>query len=195
VKVEITCDESTLEITRNLRDGPREMCLKDRSRFLWADAICINQEDVPERCHQVSNMLKIYRNATKVLENRKAEKASKIINHIAVTACQRLGISLSDLRNVDNLSDLVTSEVANLAFDNVGSLRPLRWFTGRPWFNRLWVFQEVNSGTEVLIMYGRTLLSWDAVAFTAMIFECFQHLFDQNVARDWNWVLPGYLRE
>jgi hypothetical protein len=34
VKVEITCDESTLEITRNLRDGPREMRLKDRSRFL-----------------------------------------------------------------------------------------------------------------------------------------------------------------
>lgn len=36
-------------------------------RALWADAICINQDDVDERNHQVSVMGKIYHNCQRVL--------------------------------------------------------------------------------------------------------------------------------
>ncbi|KAH7356247.1 heterokaryon incompatibility, partial [Pyrenochaeta sp. MPI-SDFR-AT-0127] len=36
-------------------------------RFLWIDAICINQESIPERNHQVGMMGRIYSTATSVI--------------------------------------------------------------------------------------------------------------------------------
>ncbi|KAI2776563.1 heterokaryon incompatibility protein-domain-containing protein [Daldinia loculata] len=41
--------------------------LTGKIRFLWVDALCINQEDTAERSHQVTLMGTIYRNASSVL--------------------------------------------------------------------------------------------------------------------------------
>lgn len=87
-KVQIRCDDSFLEVTPNLLDGLRQMRYRQASRYLWADAICINQEDIPERGHQVSNMLKIYQNASRLLvwlgvdELGHAKLASETINEL-----------------------------------------------------------------------------------------------------------------
>jgi hypothetical protein len=38
-----------------------------RIRLLWVDYLCINQEDIEERGHQVSLMDRIYQSASRVL--------------------------------------------------------------------------------------------------------------------------------
>jgi Heterokaryon incompatibility protein (HET) len=38
-KAEVTCDEKSLLVTKNLQKGLAHLRLQDRSRFLWADAI------------------------------------------------------------------------------------------------------------------------------------------------------------
>jgi hypothetical protein len=43
--VEIFVDGKGLEITTNLDSGLRHIRDKTRSRLIWADAICINQQD------------------------------------------------------------------------------------------------------------------------------------------------------
>ncbi|KAH8791066.1 heterokaryon incompatibility protein-domain-containing protein, partial [Hyaloscypha finlandica] len=169
-----------LEITPNLRDGLHQMRLRNRSRYLWADAICINQEDVSERGHQVSNMLEIYQTATLVLvwlgldKDGQAEEAFKVIKDIAEAACIQSSISFSDLRNIDDLWILITPEMVDLVSGKEHLFSSVYWFYTRPWFFRLWVYQEVNSGTEALVTCGNNCLSWEAVAFTATIFSTFR---------------------
>lgn len=38
-----------------------------KDRLLWIDAICINQDDIVERCKEVQIMWQIYENATRVI--------------------------------------------------------------------------------------------------------------------------------
>ena len=67
----ILVDGCLFKVTENLESALR--CLRDdsvtagRVRTLWVDAICINQADVPERNHQVSQMQRIYADAEEVL--------------------------------------------------------------------------------------------------------------------------------
>src|ERR1700761_1573639 len=74
----ITCDGKEIHITKslhdaltNLRFGSRgqkySLRRHSRSRTIWADAICINQEDNAEKTIQVAMMAEIYSSADEVL--------------------------------------------------------------------------------------------------------------------------------
>ena len=49
-----------LEITQNLFEGLRRIRDSTQSRYLWIDAICINQDDISERNDQVAQMASVY---------------------------------------------------------------------------------------------------------------------------------------
>ena len=63
----IQLDDAELSVTENLHCALGR--LRDRwvERILWIDAICINQDDVRERNHQVSFMAQVYATASRVL--------------------------------------------------------------------------------------------------------------------------------
>lgn len=63
---EITLDSNAHKITRNLWTCLKKLRLSTEPRALWADAVCINQNDPAEKGHQVSIMGKIYREAKRV---------------------------------------------------------------------------------------------------------------------------------
>jgi hypothetical protein len=65
--IDIHCEGQTVGITSNLDAALRHIRKTNRSRFLWVDAICINQNDVSERGHQVKLMRSIYKKARQVL--------------------------------------------------------------------------------------------------------------------------------
>jgi hypothetical protein len=54
-------------VTANLEIALRFLRLKKEPRCLWIDAICINQNDIPERNRQVKRMRDIYSSASRVL--------------------------------------------------------------------------------------------------------------------------------
>jgi hypothetical protein len=54
------------------------MRFKDSVRLLWADALCINQEDLLERAHQVNIMKNIFQRASRVLIWLGPEKESNL---------------------------------------------------------------------------------------------------------------------
>ena len=66
--MQITCNNVPLSITKNLFEAL--MALRDdidEDRYLWVDAICINQNDSAEKAFQVRNMLTIYEKAVRVI--------------------------------------------------------------------------------------------------------------------------------
>ncbi|KAF2166901.1 hypothetical protein M409DRAFT_22953 [Zasmidium cellare ATCC 36951] len=58
---------SCLSIQSELATALRHLRHKNRSRMLWVDNICINQDDVSERSHLVRHMGHIYKLAQKVI--------------------------------------------------------------------------------------------------------------------------------
>jgi hypothetical protein len=56
----IRCNDKLIFISENLFTALRTLRRHDQPILLWADALCINQDDIAERTHQVSLMGEIY---------------------------------------------------------------------------------------------------------------------------------------
>jgi hypothetical protein len=54
-------------VTKNLATALLYLRLSDRPRVLWIDAICIDQQNLPERSHQVKRMRIIFESAQRVI--------------------------------------------------------------------------------------------------------------------------------
>lgn len=65
-KSNVSCDGKIILVTQNLKDALVRLRLEEKSRLVWADAICINQSDMVEKGPQVKMMKQIYDNATRV---------------------------------------------------------------------------------------------------------------------------------
>ena len=62
----LTCNKISVPITENLHSALQRIRLIDKERYLWVDAVCINQEDNDEKAVQVQNMLSIFMKAKTV---------------------------------------------------------------------------------------------------------------------------------
>jgi hypothetical protein len=79
-RVPIQVNGGTLFISENLRNALIDLRYPDLPRIIWADAICINQEDAAEWVSQVASMRSIYRSASQTVvwlgpETKKTRRA------------------------------------------------------------------------------------------------------------------------
>ncbi|PMD38655.1 HET-domain-containing protein, partial [Hyaloscypha variabilis F] len=111
----VSCDEAFLEIGENLRDALRYLRKPRATRVLWVDRIAINQEDLEERAVQVELMADIYSSASEV----------------PVWLGTADGNTDLAFRCIDDLARKM------LAFWKSEALLQ------RPWFSRVWTFQEI----------------------------------------------------
>jgi hypothetical protein len=116
--------------------------------LLWIDQICINQHDLDEREHQVGIMSDIYSGAAKVMvwlgyedEIENFPQLSCAIEH------------LSKYRGKRTMTQIRTSLVKKGASAEQG-YRGLLSLWARPWFERLWVRQEVALAKQVTFYCG-----------------------------------------
>lgn len=85
---EILIDGRVLPLTRSIEGALRRMRHASSRRRLWADQICINQDDIAERSQQVSLMNAIYKGAQHVLvwlgpdDNRAAQAAVTMVHYL-----------------------------------------------------------------------------------------------------------------
>jgi hypothetical protein len=111
--VMITVDEKNQPVTVNLRDVLLRARHKSDTRILWADAICINQEDLVERAQQIRLMPSIFGNAEHVLawlgkDDGDAEEVSTLIHETATSVREQIK-SLGGIKNMPEVQpgDLV----------------------------------------------------------------------------------------
>lgn len=64
---EVALDGISTRITGNLQDALRRLRRSSDTRLLWADAVCINQDDVQEQSEQVALMAQVYSSADQVI--------------------------------------------------------------------------------------------------------------------------------
>jgi Heterokaryon incompatibility protein (HET) len=139
-------------------------CLRypDRSRTLWVDAICINQDDLEERASQVFLMQLIYTQADRIIIWLGVDDD---LTKTAIAALERLYRLVNSsppsqpLLSGQQFSD--TSE--NLPLSRIETVAIARFFQ-RPWYKRVWVVQEAVSATSSTVVCGTCTIEWKHLA-------------------------------
>lgn len=116
----ISIGNFNLPITPNLHAALLRLRDCFFERVVWADAICINQQDTQERNNQVQLMAKIYAMASRVIVwlGEAEDKSDKALEEIHKSANGQRTTANAAVRNA----------VLKLLL--------------RPWFKRIWVFQR-----------------------------------------------------
>lgn len=144
-------DGTRILVTENLDHTLRRVRLPTSNRTLWADAICINQNDKDEKALQIPLMTFIFRRASTVLawlgEGLEEEKGLKLLN-----STSRTWTSAPVIRSPD-FEELEGNPVEN-------HIQSVRDFLSLAWFSRLWVIQEVVFNTDVILFCGTSEITW-----------------------------------
>ncbi|KAF5875955.1 putative het domain protein [Botrytis fragariae] len=127
-------DNRSLSITANLHRALLHLRDPTFERIIWVDSICINQEDDTEKSHQIQLMAKIFGQANRVIVylGDEADDSNQALESIRIAA-------------EDDSPTLITNEV-----NQAGIFELLK----RPWFQRIWILQEVGFAQQILIMCG-----------------------------------------
>lgn len=158
----ILCNDISICITANLRDALVQARRKFEPRALWADSICINQEDKDEKGQQVALMADIYK------------KSSCTLICLGKSDAEAHALPAAGLvADVNDMMDGVFQDESFSwepdSFPMPGPDEPLlsdaRWesvatLAGQPWFHRAWVVQEAALGPDARILWGDVESSW-----------------------------------
>jgi Heterokaryon incompatibility protein (HET) len=166
---EITLEGKPFPVTSNLNEALRFFREATQPRDLWVDAVCINQDDIPEKNHQVSQMRVTYLSATRVLiwlgtDNLHSNEALEFIGNF-------------DEYVVNNLDPEIQASPGfwpvpkGFVMIREGGEEPLRrgrlllrYIEERTWWSRIWVVQELALARDDPLVYcGRESLAWSRV--------------------------------
>ena len=127
----------SFQVTKSLAGALYALQLQHKARTIWADAICMNQNDTAEKNSQVPLMRRIYEScSTTVIWIGDSDKDSKkAFSHIKKASKTYPRALTSVLR--------------------------------RPWFTRTWVIQEVAVAPRAIIQCGKDMVEWEQLVSLA----------------------------
>lgn len=180
-------DGSIIRVTENLVQALKRLAEFGYSpvldnptpRYLWIDAICINQGDNDEKSSQVAMMDVIYREAETVVvwlgeEDFHTTGALKIMEALAK-------VDLTKFEEAPYYDDydaftaydtlLEASNTLGLPDIEAGEWRDYAAFLQRKWFERIWVLQEKVFAKNTEVLVGPHKLSWDYIIEAASILK------------------------
>ena len=151
----IVCDEKSafLNITHNVDSFLRHFREESSVRYLWVDAICLNQVDNDEKSIQVSLMGDIYRQARRILlwlgDASPEDDVQLVFAFLKrLTGIKYIAISKKAIENL-NKDVFKHSDITKV-----------QRFLQRPWFQRRWIIQEVALGHDSIVQCGPFRISW-----------------------------------
>ncbi|KAH5165763.1 hypothetical protein HBI38_051170 [Parastagonospora nodorum] len=156
----IECDGQDVLITTNLLQLLRRIRSSDKPLVLWADSICINQDDKNDKGHQVGLMSKIYRAAKRVLIH-----VGPDLDDHGPALCSLLEdvdqLIQETCKNIDMSWDSFPYPKENEPFQDDSRWDSLFIFLGQAWFDRGWVVQEAALARQGEVIWGRSRFSWE----------------------------------
>jgi len=174
---DVICDGKRLQITSSLATALRRFRLADRTRVLWADGICINQDDISERGHQVQLMAALYSQASQVLcwlgddEGHHAEyifKLGQTLSHKADlhNGQQQPGVAGTGVDGFDPEKDdefWDKLEELDYLLQDPSVQEHIHQVFRKPWFSRMWVRQEIGWADEATVFCGQWQTDWPSL--------------------------------
>ncbi|KAF4446834.1 putative ankyrin repeat domain protein [Fusarium austroafricanum] len=175
--VPVQCGDEKILITPNCKAAMERLRLESRSRYLWIDAICINQEDHQERTQQVAMMAGIFGAAEKVLmwhgeETESTRAAFEVIPTMA--RARRMMLQADGELPLDEPPIEKDNDPLRLIEGVLQDKMVLEGFkdlSNREYYNRAWIFQEiVLGGSRGVAICGSQSCPSQVMLF-AMVFD------------------------
>jgi hypothetical protein len=153
---DIDCDGYRLTVPRSLHKFLRRLRHQERYRALWADAICINQQDLAEKTVQVNIMGRIFQNAKRTLfclsDSEPALSLKGTLNRIVlyrgfIQQCESI---LGD----EGQSHQITPCIKTLQRLGDATFGILKEVLDLEWFHRAWIVQEFGLAKDGVFIWG-----------------------------------------
>ncbi|ORY00174.1 heterokaryon incompatibility protein-domain-containing protein [Clohesyomyces aquaticus] len=164
----IQIEGKEIGIRPNLEAALRRLRPHDKTALVWADALCINQEDPDERNSQVQIMADIYRTAKRTVAwLGKGDEAQEA----ALRNLSRIADSAPDFGYDAPPEAKITFQIktkSDLGYSK-GNPRDVLVMAAEArtdliykneWFTRLWIVQETVLAKEIVVYLGDSELEW-----------------------------------
>lgn len=145
--------------TQNAREVLLYMRSRQTPQVVWIDAICIDQSNIAERDDQVRLMDQIFSNAqqTIVWLGQASEDSD-----FALAFIPTINQALNDLEGSESVTDTMLLQKTATQPDSPSWVALGNLFA-RPWFQRVWVIQEVALSRTAHMVCGERKLPWEDV--------------------------------
>ncbi|TGO54994.1 hypothetical protein BCON_0098g00160 [Botryotinia convoluta] len=162
----VLCDGQELRVKANLAAALERLQLADESRWMWIDAICIDQENILERNQQVTIMRDIYALSDRVLiwigdDLAYSKQAFETISKFAKLWQTR---EVTRLQAGDNRppprAKPSTAEKSSLVLQDVSLWKSLFTLFSSTYFERTWIIQEIAVSTRSTVVCGTQQMNW-----------------------------------
>ncbi|KAE9374144.1 HET-domain-containing protein, partial [Stipitochalara longipes BDJ] len=168
------------EVTENLFSALSHLQFADRPRSLWIDAICIDQENIKERNHQVASMGGIYRNCRKVLiwlgeKDNETESAVDFIKSTFEEIEQKVAAS-PQYRNSTDLAQLYNFSIPRNVIEELfrpellAGWKRFEHVLQRTWWTRAWIVQEFANAPNAIFHIGDISMEWTLISALIIVF-------------------------
>jgi hypothetical protein len=155
---------SSLPISQNLDAALRHLRLRDSEQRLWVDAICINQPDLREKADQVKNMGVIYSRAARAIvwlgdADTQFEPVKKFLRDLDLQR-EYLKSFASEAREPIPRHSRLGHTDPEFSLALRVQKRPTKVLEGlldllsRPYWERVWIIQEISKASIVQIRFG-----------------------------------------
>ncbi|KAF2100233.1 HET-domain-containing protein [Rhizodiscina lignyota] len=162
--------------TANLEAALRHIRRIDRPLVLWIDALCINQEDVAEKTHQVAMMAEIYRSCTHCYiwlgcPSEYFERNQRDPNEYVLKMYDQNSNPFELVSHFAQNKHWYELPCFSPKFDDtdeecVERLKSLPIWKGfgivanSSWWRRVWTLQEVVLSSEATVIFGHWTIPW-----------------------------------
>jgi hypothetical protein len=154
----ITINAHRVQIRPNLEAALRRFRRDGESVCMWVDALCINQDSIPERNQQVAMMARFYSQAEETTvwlgETSAADFGGLVFFHLLRAIVEQAPIFSGEAVPFSYLAhpDWMRSTAAMIHLCNE-----------RPYWMRVWVIQEIARGKKVTVHCGLESVDWDII--------------------------------
>ena len=208
---DIKCNGEPVSITQSLAEALLQLRSDTDERTLWIDQLCINQEDSAERSQQVTMMGDIYSLARQVIvwlgpSDDETDTVWTLLQKVSElqhfeahevyglahkkqrplqTEASRLSTVDHDRRadvqpKLSSLKDL--REIPEIPTGDAPEWKAVERFLQRPWFWRMWTYQEVVLSRICIVRCGSYSMTWSDLSDSCLAFA--NGGFDKFVNKD-----------
>ncbi|KAI8631611.1 HET-domain-containing protein [Xylariaceae sp. FL1651] len=159
----IFVEGTAVELTENLFHALHRMRHATGSRWLWVDALCINQDDDAEKTAQVNMMHQIYSSCSQcAIWMGNIDTADLAATETEALAAARGALdAIRILAGEDTGPDLPTQLVTQ--HQHVQAGKALKALMSAQWWSRIWTVQEATSPRNLTVFWGPLSIPWSLV--------------------------------
>jgi heterokaryon incompatibility protein (HET) len=166
-------DGTHIKVTRNLVHALQQFRRENESHLIWADAICINQDDqaIQERSHQVGIMGEIYRKSHHCLIwlGRGPLDAEECLDATRELVELENDLATAALKIDPSAMSPEEKKIHNIPHGQTPHRKGLQLILSSTWLTRAWIVQEVSLAPSATIYLGNGFISWDNFVFAKRV--------------------------